>query len=128
VGQMREIAVTMMTGAVGKGIVHKLEPGVTARVTLTRLGDTSRHGAAVDPITGVYEIVGLPAGGYFVALNQRGGDEDVRRAQMANAIVQRERTYPDVTVAPGSTVRYDLVGGQNALGALPRTAVLNGVA
>ncbi len=127
-GQTRTMKITMVGGGRVHGVVSNLPKGVSARVTLVHTGNNSRHGANVDLLTGEYSIEGLPAGGYFASINQRGGDEETRRAQLAAAIAQRDKQFPDVMVGNGAEVRHDLVAGQEALGTLSGQVRFNGAA
>lgn len=124
-GTSADKVVVMTAGAAVAGVVRNMEQGVNLRVTLTHATDRSRHSGSVDAVSGEYKIEGLPAGSYFASLTQFGGDEEAMKAMIANAMAQREKQDPDLTVAAGASVRYDFVAGPNDFGSVLGTVYFN---
>jgi protocatechuate 3,4-dioxygenase beta subunit len=85
-----------------------------------------RYSAVVDPTTGEYRLPGMESGSYFVALAPR-GDMGAMVSQLVGAFADPSTARPDVVLAEGQRLRYDVDAKRARAGTVTGTLAVDGL-
>ncbi|MHC4513233.1 MAG: carboxypeptidase-like regulatory domain-containing protein [Planctomycetota bacterium] len=119
------IVIKMDYGARIWGRVRNLEEGQRVRVVLSHESG-SRETANVDLDTGEYEIDGLAAGGYHVAVEDRDGrGRGGMRGRAGQILARTSGAAYDLMLRAGQDIRYDLDANAGALGKVTGRVMMN---
>ncbi|GEM_PF-3269366 len=111
-----------------RGLVYKLRPGARVFGTVRNLPEGrgamvlfvntegERRSTPVDAGTGAYDQRGLPAGTWFVRLQEFGRGGGGWRRTVTEAIATESGARPDLVLKDGQEIRFDLDAARTSLG------------